>query len=71
MIIGTTFKSMEHAVETQLNSIITDVGCAKLNIGITDEHEFREEIEYWLQGIEKTVKSIKEDLKNYYDGVAL
>lgn len=68
MIIGTTFKSMEHAVEIQLNSLITDAGCAKLNIGITDEHEFREEIEYWLQNIEKTIKSIKEDLENYYDG---
>lgn len=71
MIIGTTFKSMEHAVETQLNSLITDAGCAKLNVGIIDEHEFREEIEYWLQAIEKTVGSIKEDLKNYYDGVVL
>lgn len=71
MIIGTTYKGMQHAIETQLNSITTDAGCAKLGIGVMEEHEFREEIEFWLQSIENTIKSIKEDLANYYDGEKL
>lgn len=68
MIIATTYEGMKNTVVTRLKSIITDCQAADIGVFAVEKHELREEVEFWLSEMESTIKAIREELENYYDG---
>lgn len=68
MIIATTYEGMKNTITARLKSIITDCQAADIGVFAVEEHELREEVEFWLSEMESTIKSIREELENYYDG---
>jgi hypothetical protein len=63
-----TLADLKKTLASGLKNIITDCECADIGVFAVEEHELREEVEYWLTSIEKGIKGIREDLEDYYDG---